>query len=63
MKLEMHNINLSPEVRILADGQIGYFYSIHQLEELKYRKLIAATYEEMKELTHNPMSTPIQQLA
>ena len=40
------NIDIIPERRELEDGKIGYFYSPHQLEEIRERNDLLLTAEQ-----------------
>jgi len=45
----MNHISTLPQQLELEDGSIGYFYSLQQLEEIAYRKMMRLPMSFMKQ--------------
>ena len=49
------SIDISPQLIEVEEGKIAYFYSLHQLEEIRHRKMNKASFEEIKGMLGNTM--------
>ena len=47
---------MTPQILELDNGQLGYFYTLNQLEEHQMKQLYLQPYEERREKAWNPMN-------